>query len=365
MKKKLLILHPTIAPYRIDYFNALNETFDMKLVLWNNGIISQKFEMEKLYAQLNFMPELKTERHGFWLLKLRKGLFSAMKNFKPDTIMSCECGPETIMALLYKLLIDWKCRVVTMIDDSYDMILGQQIKKRHAIAERIVLPMLNDVICVEPRVTNWMQSRFGKGVTMPIISKESSTAVKYQHIMPISEKLIKQFNLIGKKVVLFVGRLDPEKNIDSLIKAFIKISQVNSVLVIVGSGSKEEELKKTTTGTNNIIFTGRLEGDEVYAWYNIANIFILPSLLEPFGAVTAEALSGGCYCLVSNKAGSQCLIQDHVNGRLIEPSNIDDISFKIMEALDEAQEVELPLKRRQSLVTDSFEMAITKLYEHI
>ena len=88
-------------------------------------------------------------------------------------------------------------------------------------------------------------------------------------------------------------------------------------------------------------------------------------MLEPFGAVTAEALSGGCYCLVSNKAGSQCLIQDHVNGRLIEPSNIDDISFKIMEALDEAQEVELPLKRRQSLVTDSFEMAITKLYEHI
>ena len=48
---------------------------------------------------------------------------------------------------------------------------------------------------------------------------------------------------------------------------------------------------------------------------------MLPSHLEPFGAVTNEALLAGCYALVSNKAGSSCLIEDGVNGFTFSPKD--------------------------------------------
>lgn len=60
-------------------------------------------------------------------------------------------------------------------------------------------------------------------------------------------------------------------------------------------------------------------GHELYAWYNIAQLFVLASWQEAFGAVTNEALQGGCRCLISELAGSQCLIKEGINGCTFNP----------------------------------------------
>ena len=76
-------------------------------------------------------------------------------------------------------------------------------------------------------------------------------------------------------------------------------------------------------------FTGRLEGDALNAWYNVADVFILPSYLEAFGAVTNEALLAGCYVLVSQKAGSSCLVVEGENGYTFQPYNVDELVQKM------------------------------------
>ena len=57
MKKKLLVFHPFIAPFRIDFFNALHEAFDMKLYTYQENLSDNKFEYDKILKQLKFRPK--------------------------------------------------------------------------------------------------------------------------------------------------------------------------------------------------------------------------------------------------------------------------------------------------------------------
>lgn len=361
---RLLVFHPTVAPYRIDFFNALNDSFETKTILWRDRMLTQDFDMEKLYAQLHFKPEFRTERYGIFGLKQRKGILSAMRINHPDVIISSECGPVTLFAIIYKYLFNRKCKVLTMIDDSIEMFTGgKQIKWRHAFAENQMFPFLDNIICVEPAVTKHVRRKYNKGVTMPIIYEDNKAREKYQRLLPLSESIVNKYSLVGKKVCLFVGRLAPEKNISKLIDVFKSIDVNTTKLVIIGTGALEEELKNKAADSNNIILTGRLEGDEVYAWYNVAHIFVLPSTLEPFGAVTNEALLAGCYSLISSKAGSSYLVSEGVNGSIIDPYDENDIREKLINAIDNVHPLSLPLPLKPNNMSFSFHECFNKMME--
>ncbi len=92
-----------------------------------------------------------------------------------------------------------------------------------------------------------------------------------------------------KTVVLYVGRLAPEKNLECLVRAAAALPE-DAVLVIAGSGSLGTELQDLAVRLEvSAIFTGWLEGERLAAWYNLADVFVLPSLVEPFGAVVNDA----------------------------------------------------------------------------
>ena len=99
---------------------------------------------------------------------------------------------------------------------------------------------------------------------------------------------------------------------------------------MVGDGPERYSLENLTRELNaNVIFTGRLEGDALNVWYNIAHVFILASYQEAFGAVTNEALLAGCYALISNKAGSSCLVEEGENGYTFSPMDVDELTDKM------------------------------------
>lgn len=151
----------------------------------------------------------------------------------------------------------------------------------------------------------------------------------YERLIPESQRIIDIYHLSCKHVFLFVGRLVAVKNVKTIIKAFKKLNDKNSVLVIIGSGNEENNLHKEAENMSNVIFTGRLEGDDLYKWYNVATAFILASYREPFGAVTNEALLAGNWVIISNKAGSQCLVKPGVNGDVFNPMDIDELTHKM------------------------------------
>lgn len=364
--KKLIIIQPAVAPYRVDFINSLCGLFKTKILLFRKNLLSQTFDISWINSKLNQKPMLLTERYGIARMKLPKGYITVMRRYKPDYILSTESGSYTILALAYKFIFNRKCKVISVIDDNYEMAMGiSGLTARHKLAVKILGHMLDDIICVEPRVETIFQRKFSKGVYFPIIYDDKRLRSIYKSVLPISDAYIEKYSLAGKKVMLFVGRLSQEKNVLLAIKAFKEINHRDCIFVVIGSGPQEEMIRKESNENVNIIITGRLEGDELYAWYNIAQIFILPSLFEPFGAVTGEALMAGCYSLVSSVAGSQYLIDCGKNGQIIDPNDKNDMKEKMIMAIDIVSYLKPQVELKPSYMPDYYDSYFERMINRI
>ena len=251
-----------------------------------------------------------------------------------------------------------------MTDDSYDMIAnGNDFTKLHARLRRFIPKLLDDLIVVTPEVEKWYQEHHCKGIWMPIIMNEEKTVEYYSRLLSKSRELAEKYGLKDKKVLLSVSRLVELKNIHRVIDAFAQSNQ-EATLVIVGDGPERDSLEKHAKETKkDIIFTGRFDGDDLYAWYNLSSVLILASYQEAFGAVTNEALLAGSRVIVSDKCGSSCLVNDK-NGELVDPMDIKSISEAIDRQVSLAVVPDMIISRK-SLMTVSFEERINNLVNRI
>lgn len=356
-----LFIRTNIAPYRVDTYNALNDQLGMKMCFYAREGKAQNFDVDALEARCSFNPVyLRGITFGGMNRKLCFGLWKLLCNESPEVVIVPEFQISAMQVLLFRWLTRGKYKVVSMTDDSYDMIVNNNdFTKLHAWLRKHFAKNLDDFIVVTPQVEQWYQQHYGKGIWLPIIMKEDEAVVNYERIHPISRKYVEQYGLEGRKVLLSVSRLVDLKNLHRVIDAFGK-TMSDAVLVIVGDGPDREALKKHALQVGKqIIFTGRFDGDELYAWYNIASVFILASYLESFGAVTNEALLAGCRVIVSERAGSSCLVSES-NGEKIDPMNVENMAEAIDRQMALAAVPSL-LMPRQSLMTVSFEERINNL----
>nr|WP_321441406.1 glycosyltransferase family 4 protein [uncultured Hyphomonas sp.] len=131
-------------------------------------------------------------------------------------------------------------------------------------------------------------------------------------------------------LAVFVGRLDPVKGVDTLIKAFRKIEHPDFRLAIVGDGSETEMLNKLAQGDERIVFTGysKVPAD----WYRAADLLVMPSRNEPFSLVCLEAMAGDTPMLVSDVDGFQEIFQDRPDN-LYPEGDVDALAARITERL--------------------------------
>ena len=361
-----LFFRTNVAPYRIDTYNAFHERLNCELFFYWDEDHSQKIDMQVLKGLCRFIPHI---LKGFEInvgkkkRKICTEIWKIIKENNPNFVIVPEFQVVTLQVILYRFFHRSKFKIVSMCDDSYDMIVNNNdFSLIHKIARRIVTPMLDDIILLDSRTVKWYQEHYGKGVWLPIIRDESQEEQKYKRLLPKSKLLFEQYELKGKKIILYVGRLVKLKNLERLIAAFDKIKKQNAVLVIIGNGIEENNLKKISKNVaGKIIFTGHLEGDNLYAWYNVADVFCLVSYQEAYGAVTNEALLAGCHVVISEKAGSACIVNEQ-NGEVVNPLSIDDIAI----ALDR-QLKKCPLKEtithRSHLMEVEFDERIDHLKE--
>ncbi len=119
----------------------------------------------------------------------------------------------------------------------------------------------------------------------------------------------------GTLVVMCVGRLAPEKNLETLCDAFevIRGHGADARLVFVGDGPSRKALQARCA---HAVFAGMKTGQDLSAHYASADLFIFPSLTETFGNVTLEAMASGLPVLAFDHAAAGALIQHEVNGLL-------------------------------------------------
>jgi len=151
------------------------------------------------------------------------------------------------------------------------------------------------------------------------------------------EDLSKNFN-VNSKYILFVGTLQPRKNIVRLIEAFSKIDS-DVLLVIIGrKGWQFEEILNAPNKysvKDRVIFLENVSDGDLPSFYKNAELFILPSLYEGFGLPVLEAMKYDCPVITSNvsslpEAGGDAALY-------VDPKDTDDISKNMQKLLDDKE----------------------------
>jgi glycosyltransferase involved in cell wall biosynthesis len=143
-----------------------------------------------------------------------------------------------------------------------------------------------------------------------------------------SEEWKTKNNLQGKTILLFVGRLVWEKDLNTLSLAYriLKGKRDDIAMVIVGDGPIRNELKELMP---DALFLGQLSGNDLSTAYASSDIFVFPSTTETFGNVTIEAMASGIPPICAKEGGAYGIIDDGVTGLITNPRDPVDLSDKI------------------------------------
>ncbi len=132
-----------------------------------------------------------------------------------------------------------------------------------------------------------------------------------------------------KTIFLFVGRVDREKRLDTLIRAFHLLTREDIELAIAGSGAATRELKHLVAQLNEekrVRFLGPISSKDLPVLLNSIDIFVMPSTAELLSIATLEAMACNRPVLLANAGALSGLVKLNVNGYLFEPENATDAS---------------------------------------
>ncbi len=189
----------------------------------------------------------------------------------------------------------------------------------HAKADYITLPTKSAI------------DMFGEDrVSVPI--EPVSNGIDLSKFQPTkaSADIYRTFNLPrDKDIITYIGRLDAEKHVPVLIKAFARIMNETRHLLIVGDGTDAEHLRNIvlTMGIDDrVTFTGRVSDDEIIQLHKVGTLFCVPSPAELQCIALLEAMASGKPAVAVDAGALRELCQDGVNGILCEKDDIDGIA---------------------------------------
>lgn len=146
-----------------------------------------------------------------------------------------------------------------------------------------------------------------------------------------------KYNIPAKPILLYIGRLDKEKRITTILDAMPDVKKgIDAHLVIGGAGKTKEdlELKAEEMGIgDSVTFTGFVPDDELPNFYRIADIFVIAGIAETQSIVTMEAMASGLPIVAANAMALPELVHDGENGYLFPADDSDALAEKVVKIL--------------------------------
>lgn len=167
----------------------------------------------------------------------------------------------------------------------------------------------------------------------------------------------KKYHLRGKKLVIYVGRLDKEKGVDYLIKA---AKDIDAEIYILGGGDYQKELEKLVKELklDNVHFMGYFGQGTVKnlrKFYQRADVVVVPSIgKEAFGLVILEAMAARTPVVASNIGGIPNIVKDGKTGFLVRPRAPKEIAEKVNKILNNEKLRQAMRERCFKLIKEKF-----------
>lgn len=365
-KPRMMIFHPALAPYRIDQFNLLNELVDLEVVFLMEDVYLTNFSLDqqKLRESCNFRFSFLLSGILFKRRLFRFGMLRKIRESKPDIVMGFEYSFTTQYLMLLKKMGFIKQKIGTSVDDSPDICNHVQSKLRKWVRNQTV-SQLDFMVVLSKEVALFYQDQFNlkenRVVISPILQLPERLRKEVTTIESFANRYAQEYQLRGKKTILFVGRFIPEKALPLFIETIapLLLSNDDIRLVLVGDGSEREQITLTLKEKmleEKVFLPGKYLSEELYGWYACASGFVLPSKWEPFGAVVNEALIFGQKVFCSCYAGSASLITP-ANGIIFNPLDNADTLDKFQQFVDDLKPVgDVSLAETSPLIEDQREV---------
>jgi len=200
--------------------------------------------------------------------------------------------------------ISGKPLILHMHATEFDRTGGQGVNQEVYNIERIAMEQADGIIAVSNFTKQKIVQHYGIPEWKIEVVHNGIDECDYANI---PEKLL-EFKKAGQKIVLFAGRITIQKGPEYFIRAAKRVLDVkpNVLFIIAGSGDMERQmiLEAASLGiSDHVLFAGFLRGDDLNAVYRAADLFVMPSVSEPFGITPLESIIAGAPVLISKQSG--------------------------------------------------------------
>lgn len=281
-----------------------------------------------------FMPVAKNTKSGY---KFLFNLFIKAPTLQipKSSILHLQRPEDALPFILFHRKNSTVCTLHSLMSRTINLKKPFFVAVIYKIIESFCLKHINKLIAVNKTTKIYYEQMYpylkNKIEVIPI-------GININKFRPINKKDMRdkyRFNQ-NDKIVMYVGRLEKEKNIEFLIKSFAVISNPKAKLVIIGDGRQRRYLEKLAEDLKikNVQFKGFQNSNMIPELLNCADIFILTSLYEGSPTVIKEALSCGIP-IVSTAVGDvpEIVISEDY-GYLVDSTNPKELADKILIALE-------------------------------
>ena len=340
-EKKVLWVNPSFLDYRIPLYTELNKLYNNNFfILYSKNRIPERCHdktIKKLGNNALFLENEKSIKFKYDYIYANKGiripfpkgLYTMIKRNKPDIIIAEGFFQFTPWAVLYSILHRkplliayertahterncpfwrrWYRRFIGLFVNGY--IANGTLTKEYLISQGVkAKKIFTGGMCADSD---------GLRIATESLNKEEKQSLR------------SKLNLSDKGLTfIFVGQMIPRKGVEQLLSAWSKHSIIyrDDKIILIGDGFQLPGFKKKYENVDSIIFTSKIDYSEIYKYYAISDVFIIPTLEDNWSLVVPEAMACGLpiACSIYNGCHPE-LVKKGVNGRTFDPLNEDSI----------------------------------------
>jgi glycogen synthase len=186
---------------------------------------------------------------------------------------------------------------------------GTYADERVVAVEKSALEAADAVVAVSGLTRGYVTGQYGiNPEKVHVVHNGSTLFDENSDEIAVGADEVLRLKELGNKIVLSVGRLTLHKGPDYLLRAAARVLQYapDTYFVFAGDGEMQHQLLEMAAAMGigeRVLFTGFLRGAQLRSLFRAADLFVLPSVAEPFGLVAIESLAFGTPVLVSKQSG--------------------------------------------------------------
>ena len=353
---KVAIIAPTCRYYQVPLFQtlAVDPRIDLTVYFCSDEAITSK-DVSRMFKTGNTwgIEDTLLEGYNYKFLKnyspfpsyltpvyglMNVGIWSELTKSKPDAIiLMAWVNPVWFIAMAAGLAIRSPFFFLTDANIQAELLKkGWKLLLKKFALGKIIFPLASGFLCSGTANTR-LYSFYGVPNEKLVPFAYSWGSEKLQSNLPdptgSKAALRKEFGIPqDTRVLLFCGRLHPEKNPFHLLEAYEKIDTENTMLAFVGDGDLRKSLERYVSERNldSVRFFGFQDRNEIAKYYAAADALVLPSFRESWGIVVNEAMSFGLAIIVSDQVGAgNDLVEHGINGYIFPEGDKEALSEQL------------------------------------